>query len=891
MKSLLVILFSLILAPIFGQDEKPVWPQFGSAFPKGDQKAQKNISRLATEYWQNAPKKIGPYAPDWFEYTTTMWGEDGRITNGAEFFEFIKSLYFTAGLVYSEHKAEDINAAQLPFYNTNVSNIFYIRNKGGNDLVKGYKASREKEFLVRKINKGSATLEDENVNNESIKIAKNISKYLAKSKPMAYDLRDEGTYAVSAACPFDFDFNPISLKFFRIWLKAKYESLDAINAKWKTSFKTWDEVMPLTTDEIFKKELTNAPDKDHITQLAGFNIAAWADHREYNDDTFHSAVARYTNAIYEADKGAPVGYSGTQMPSAYGGFDFWKIGNNISWVEYYDCNGSRELLRSFMPYEYPKIQAVGMGSDINGQFPRVWSGILHGDNGVLVWPYHGNNTKETLAIDMEENKIKASKKGEEIAKKFREVRNGVSVALRHATFENNQIAVYYSQSSLRADWMLEVKKDGKSWINRTSSWEGSHNYYAAIREGLFKLLEDLGYQYGSVSSDQVENNELKKLGIKVIIMPRIIALSVKEIENLKTFVKEGGVIISDVMAGRLDEHCVDYGDSLAINELLGVKRSKFAYQEETKDEDEKGSYVGGFGYPITVTFASDFGEIKKDFQGKILGFYEPGITLLKAKSYATASFGPAIIENSFGTGFAYTLNFDFPNYLKNRNSNDVAIQNDCVFLRNVFKGILEKSKVTPYSKVTNAKGIYPTGIETIYYTQGQSKFLALQVNQSNMIDWETLNDIAEKNKSITELKIKIELPSELYITEMMTGKSLGKQKSLEVNLTKDSPLVYSFLPYQVSGINLKSTLIAENNILPFEVSLEAKEPLGDHVLNIELFDSTGKAVPQFLINVPLSKGKYSGSLDFTQVKSKGDFELLMKDVLTGVSLKKQIKIP
>jgi len=892
MKYVIVLFLVFLMDPIFGQEEKPVWPQIGSAFPKSEQLSPKAITRLGNAYWQNPPKLIGPFAPDWFEYSATMWGADSRIANKAEYYEFIKSLYFTAGLVYSAHKAEDINSVRLPYYNTNVTNVFYLRNKGGDDLRKGFKSTRGKEFLERKTNKGSASLEDPSVDGESIRIAKNISKYLVSSKPMAYDLRDEGTYTISSASPFDFDFSPVSLKNFRVWLKAKYESLDSLNLKWKTSFKTWDEVMPLTTDEIFKRELTNAPDKkDHITQLAGFNIAPWADHREYNDDTFQSAIARVANAIYEADNNAPVGYSGTQMPSAYGGFDFWKISKNISWIEYYDCNGSREILRCFMPYEYPKIQAVGMGKDISAQFPRVWGGILHGDNGVLVWPYHGNNTQNTIALDVEDNKILASKKGEEIAKNFREVRNGVSVALRHSTFETNQIAVYYSQASLRAAWMLEVKKDGASWINRASSWEGSHNYYAAIREGFFKLIEDMGYQYTSISSAQVENNEMKKLGVKVIIMPRILALSKKEIENLKEFVKEGGVIISDVMAGRLDEHCVDYGDALAINELLGVKREKFAYQEETKEEEDKASYVGGFGYPISFTFTNDFGEIKKGAQGKLLGFYEPGLALQNAKAYASASHGPVLLENSFGKGFAYTLNFDIPNYLKNRNSLDAAVQSDSAFQRNIFKVLFEKSKVFPPVKVSNSKGIYPAGVETISYTQDKTKYLALQVNQSNMIDWETLDDIAEKNQSIVELKLKIELPEASFVTEMMSGKSLGKQTSIEVNLKKDRPLVFSLLPYQITGISVKSTLVVENNVLPVEFALESKDPVGDHVLNVELFDSTSKPIPHFLINVPLSKGKYSGGLDFSHVKLKGDFELVFKDVLTGLSLKKSIKIP
>lgn len=887
-----IVFISLLVLTnfVYAQDASPVWPQIGSTFPTGDKIPKKSINRLGTDYWVTAPKVIGPYAPNWFEYSTTMWGIDGRVTDKSSYFEFLKSIYLNAGFVYSDGNPSDINKTKLPFYDTNVTNILYIRNKGGNELRDGFKKTRGKEFLVRNTKKGPASLEDEKVNSEYSSIAKSIAGKLGPSSPLAYDLRDEGTYSISAASPFDFDFSPVSIKSFQTWLKAKYETVEKLNSKWETSFKTWEEVMPLTTDEIFKREFAKAKSTDNITQIPGLNLAPWADHREYNDDTMQSAIARYTNAINEADPSAPVGYSGTQMPSAYGGFDYWKISNNVSWVEYYDCNGSREIMKGFMPKEYPLIHAVSLGGNVSSQFPRVWHAILHGDSGTLVWPFNGNDTAASLAIELDGQNIKPSAKGLELAKEFRKLRNGVPVVLKHTAFEKNQIAIYYSQSSIRADWILEVKKDGKSWINRSSSWEGGHNYYAAGREGYYKLLEDIGYQYTQISHDQVENNQMEKLGIKVIVLPRVISMSNKEIGNLKAFVKNGGVVVTDLLAGRLDEHCVDYKDKLEINELLGINRSPFVYQEETKAEEDGKAYLGGFGYPIQVSLEEDFGELRKGSSLNVLGFFEPNITLNSAKALGKTSTGPALLQNSFGSGVAYTLNFDLPNYLRDRNSSDATILKNTELQRAIFKTILEKAKITPYCKVSNAKGSYPSGVETLVYTQGDNKFLAIQVNQSNLIDWVTLNDVAEKNKNITELKLKIELPESLYLTEMFSEKSLGKQNAIEVTLGKDTPLVFSLLKYSVTGIALKSTLVAENNLMPVEIALESKDSVGDHVVNAELFDKDNKPVPQFLVNVPMIKGKYSGSFDFSHVKEKGEFELVLKDVMTGVSTKKKITI-
>jgi hypothetical protein len=78
--------------------------------------------------------------------------------------------------------------------------------------------------------------------------------------------------------------------------------------------------------------------------------------------------------------------------------------------------------------------------------------------------------------------------------------------------------------------------------------------------------------------------------------------------------------------------------------------------------------------------------------------------------------------------------------------------------------------------------------------------------------------------------------------------------------------------------------------MPVEIALESKDSIGDHVVNVELFDKDNKPVPQFLVNVPMIKGKYTGSFDFSHVKDKGDFELVFKDVMSGVSVKKKITI-
>jgi hypothetical protein len=82
------------------------------------------------------------------------------------------------------------------------------------------------------------------------------------------------------------------------------------------------------------------------------------------------------------------------------------------------------------------------------------------------------------------------------------------------------IAIYYSQASIRADWMFESRVDKGTWIRRFSSYESGENKMARGREALGKLIEDLGYQYNYVSYEQIANGELTKSGYRVLFAPR-----------------------------------------------------------------------------------------------------------------------------------------------------------------------------------------------------------------------------------------------------------------------------------------------------------------------------------------------------------------------------------
>ncbi|MCX7805449.1 MAG: beta-galactosidase [Planctomycetota bacterium] len=849
-----------------GEEALPVWPEPGSRFDEARARVEVPADRLGTAVWENPPAVVSPYEPSWYDYVPIVWGKDDRIKDTSAYVSALRSMFVRGTMNYSQADPAEWAAVKCPFYCTNLTNNLYIRNKSGPKLRDGFKKTRSREYCVRQ-----PSLEDP-ANDEAEKgKAAAVARRCAALKPLGYDLRDEATYSISSACPHDFDFSDVSIGAFRKWLKAKYGTLEALNAEWETKFGSWEQVFPLMTDEIQERE---------FRRIARANLAPWADHREYNDDTFSSAIARYRDAIRAIDPGAPVGISGTQMPSAWGGFDFWKLCNVIGWIEHYDCNGSREMIRSFLPKRYPAIAATPYNKVDDG-IRRMWYFALHGDSGGLVWPYSGNDTGKTLLLDVKDGTVTLTKAGENLKAIFREARSGIPCLLRRADPVVDPVGILHSQASLRADWMFEVKRDGKTWYNRYSSYEGRHNYAAAGREGFCKLIEDLGVQYHYYSSSQVAGGELLRRGVKLFIVPRGMALSKAEIEALAAFVEAGGVLVTDLMAGRMSENCrVWPADPGPMDALLGVKRAPFAFEEETKEEESNG-YKGGFGRHIEVTMLSDFGGLKAGGKFTVQGFQEPGLQAGTAKAMASTPTGPAILEQPRGRGFVYTLNFDIPNYLKQRAAQDAEAATMPV--RELMAALLGKAGVGPAARVRAKGGSgHPLGWETFRFSLGTAAFFAFHVNGSVRIEWEDLSDAGAGVAAAQGIELDIQLPVKGFVTELRTGKSLGMTDRVQIKTEKDRPVILAALPYEVKGIraDIGAGKITDGR-LPIEVAVETPAPALDHVVHAELLDAKGETVPESVVNIPLKGGAYKGAIDMSFVRGEGPWTLRLRDVASG----------
>ena len=320
-----------------------------------------------------------------------------------------------------------------------------------------------------------------------------------------YDWRDElsvGSFILGT----DSCFCTHCMSKMRIWLQSSYGDLDALNAEWGTSFSTWKDVYPLTTQEALDRR-----------RAGHWNFAPWHDHRAFNDMTFARICGAIKEEILRHDADGRSGATGTQCPSVYGGYDFSQIVPVCDWVEAYDFGRSVDLWRSFKSRrDMPIVKTDFHGTDARLLEAMLWGYVFQsgGYSGTILWESNSLIDAKSETLDLTEN----AKRRAEV---FAGLRGGIPKLLQQCDEVNSPVAVLYSHPSVNADFITAVADRWRS----VAAWDPERYPAYACREAWWKLLEDRGLRPTFVHSREVEAGVLIERGVKLLVLPRAIALS------------------------------------------------------------------------------------------------------------------------------------------------------------------------------------------------------------------------------------------------------------------------------------------------------------------------------------------------------------------------------
>jgi hypothetical protein len=349
---------------------------------------------------------------------------------------------------------------------------------------------------------------------------------ILKYSPLAYYIADESSITCYEDA-FDLCWSDATLAAFRKWLRRWHRSLERLNAEWETSYRSWDEVMPVTHEEAQRRG----------------NPAPWVDHRLFMNTTLAGAF-RYASAVArKVDPDGLVTISGTQLPGSHNGCDWSKIDKIVEYLQPYSGGGQDEMHRSFNP---DMILTGFTGYAMSGA-PlewEIWHRFLHGHRGASIfWGY-----------SMLDPDLRLNAQGRSLGKCFGELRGeGLCRAVMGLKRRHDKVAIHFSMASGHTWWIQDgkLKHEGMEHGRNTSP---SFRRFIASRVGWGEVLEDLGYQYDYLAYDALESGGLASGGFRALVLPGSIALSDREVARIKSFVRGGGLLLADVLPGETDVH-------------------------------------------------------------------------------------------------------------------------------------------------------------------------------------------------------------------------------------------------------------------------------------------------------------------------------------------------
>ncbi|MCG3180711.1 MAG: hypothetical protein BIFFINMI_03074 [Phycisphaerae bacterium] len=389
-----------------------------------------------------------------------------------------------------------------------------------------------------------------------------VRRHVAGAKdhrPFCYSLDDEistGDFvSASETC-----WAPASRPAFRKFAMGLYGgSLERLNAEWGTSFKSADEIVPEDADRSWQQARTTTADK--------WNFSRWADFRQFMDQTMADTLVHIVKVANEVDPKRPAGIEGSQQPCAYGGYDWSRLVRSVQWIENYDIGGNEEIIRSLAPRVIRAKTFFSRQSKV-GDSAILWYHFAHGNRGSILWP-SGKDLRFWAPDGTLDKRIAY------LPPIFREMQGPrLATLLTGAEYQDDGVAIYYSQPSIRAAWILDsTVHENHGWAARSGGIERYNSTSILCRLAWMAMLQDAGLQYSFIDAPKLAAGELTADRFKVLILPACFALSDAEIAAMEKFVKAGGTVIADFLPGLMNEHCRFRTGPGIAQSLFGVDES------------------------------------------------------------------------------------------------------------------------------------------------------------------------------------------------------------------------------------------------------------------------------------------------------------------------------
>lgn len=831
--------------------------------------------------------------------------------------------YVVASRDDSARRLFPANAVRLEMGLQNGENPLLLANWEATNAA--YARTRDPKLLERQ----PALLNDAAIEKACAAMAKNFS---AKTTGLNLWSFGDGAELTHFAAPLDFDQSPEALEDYRQWLRERrYGSLKALNAAWKSDERDWSKIMPVGTDavkarlnktyaakiEVLKKadpdKLLERRGEDPVFTLAakdlrvpgGENLAPWADFRAYNDYASASALNVFRVRASAADSRAQCGLTNIQPPSAWGGWSYDNLARSLDWAEEHDSVVAREVLRGLSRQRAAPMHFLTQTSSLEPvEVHRLWDRWLRGDNGCLL-------AAPALAPALN---VAAAPAAEAPAvpplEDIGEMARGLTLLRNQVRAHTDPIAIYYSPRSVYLHWMLDSEEEGSTWTNRDARSGAARDSAGLQMKAWLMLLEDLGYAPFFIDPETVAEGGLKYPATKIVILPKVLSLSVREAQALKIFAQAGGCVIADGACGTFDGAGRRRGPLTADPRALGALDAEFGIaRKDLKINESDGRFKGDAGAArLSIKSASGQPAGPDSPELRVL---EPGVTASGATPHAsTASNARALFSNpsrdknaaspAASKGRYFYLNLCLMDYPR--------LRAEKTALGFKFSGISEQAYAEKFGAPTGGEALRLVVADILEQFVAENPLSLRAENGSSLRGIKRasfeLNGGARihalmplagfevaAGKSVL-LGAPLSASASAYAGDgaahfwydMRSGEFLGNTLEAKLKLQPNRPALLAALPYSADRLALQVRRINQSNVFKVSAALQVSggQP-GLHVFHFEVADTAGNIMPWHAANCLAEHGACVHEIAIGINEPAGAYHVKVRDVLSGKS--------
>lgn len=594
--------------------------------------------------------------------------------------------------------------------------------------------------------------------------------------------------------------NPKTLPEYRDYMKKQFGTLEKMNAIWNSDYKSWDDLHMI--------EMGEAKIKNRFPQYVSQEL--------YKQDRFMTIHEFAAAQIRKEDPGTRISID---IPCPGYDMDFGRL------AEFVNGGWAIGEFTYFLMYRSDTIYGEGGGYN-TGQLEEFrmrfwpWKGLFQGGRMMFWWPVgfsRGLGGACAFTPDASEPVLCYEQMRQEVQR----IQNGIGKLLIQGKKVKDPILVLYSNISAYAALLN----------NKETNWGES-------RGAFYSLFDKIGLTYRAISGKELVALQYGP-ECKVLVLPYCQAMPRAEVEAVKKFVEQGGLVIADYNPAIFDEYCRPYGKA----EVL-----KPGEEKECNRCGGKGRYEEATATVTAWQTCPRCGGTGKVMDGREVQY--TGSALLDV----FGSFEPMKL-NSIGKGKALYLG---QTLTKSGDWDGLAL-------------LLEKhAGVRRPFQVKNKAGGTRHDSFTAAFEYGHAKFFCL---------------LGEKVIEAPDEDTLITLDKPYHVYDALRQTYLGFTNTVQIGVAPAGARVLAGLPCKLEG--MKVEVNGKNAVPGKEVRLTAqvgqKEIAGAGLcLRFDVLDPEGNRMEAYSKKVTSDTGSFELIIPLALNEKPGRYTVKIEEIISGI---------